>query len=86
MTGWVALHFACARGHLECAKALLGAGADINKLTDSGRTPLMRAALGGKIEVVRELLKRGANKKLKDNDGKTAYKLADTMRIKMLLF
>ena len=36
----------------------------------------MRAALWGKIEVVRELLKRGAKKDLKDNDGKTAYDVA----------
>ena len=33
----------------------------------------MLAALRGKIEVVRELLKRGANKKLKNNSGETAY-------------
>ena len=71
--GSVALHKACTRGYLECAKALLGAGADINKQDNDGRTPLMWAALYGKIEVVRELLKRGAKKELKDNDGKTAY-------------
>ena len=33
----------------------------------------MIAALRGKIEVVRELLKRGAKKDLKDKDGDTAY-------------
>ena len=33
----------------------------------------MLAALNGKIEVVRELLKRGAKKDLKNNSGKTAY-------------
>ena len=84
--GYVALHPACWSGHLECAKALLGAGADINKQKNNGSTPLMIAAMNGKIEVVRELLKRGAKKDLKNKYGKTAYKLADTMRIKMLLF
>ena len=69
----VALHRACNKGHLECAKALLGAGADINKQSNGGRTPLMGAAWNGKIEVVRELLKRGAKKELKNNDGDTAY-------------
>ena len=33
----------------------------------------MIAAMYGKIEVVRELLKRGAKKELKHNDGRTAY-------------
>ena len=70
-------HEACAKGHLECAKALLGAGADINKQSNYGHTPLMRAAHNGKIEVVRELLKRGAKKELKDKDGDTAYDKAD---------
>ena len=74
--GFVALHEACGKGHLECAKALLGAGADINKQANDGRTPLMLAARQGRIEVVRELLKRGAKKELKNSDGKTAYDLA----------
>ena len=67
----------CIRGHLECAKALLGAGADINKQNNDGWTPLMEVATHGYIEVVRELLKQGAKKDLKSNDGKTAYDLAD---------
>ena len=33
----------------------------------------MEAAMEGKIEVVRELLKRGAKKELKDKYGQTAY-------------
>ena len=36
----------------------------------------MYAAGYGKIEVVRELLKRGAKKELKTNDGSTAYTLS----------
>ena len=83
--GQVALHKACYQGHLECAKALLGAGADINKQTNSGYTPLMRAARWGKIEVVKELLKAGANKKLKHNNGYPAYDYASKEEIKALL-
>ena len=82
----VALHWACQDGHLECAKALLGAGADINKQNNGGWTPLMcAAALHGRIEVVRELLKRGAKKELKDKSGKTAYDLTSNEEIKALL-
>ena len=45
----------------------------------------MEAANNGNIEVVRELLKRGANKKLKDNNGDTAYKLTYNKEVKKLL-
>ena len=47
----------------------------------------MCAANCGKIEVVRELLKRGAKKDLKDNDGRTAYDMdyKNTAEIKALL-
>ena len=83
--GKVALHRACAGGHLECAKALLGAGADINKQANDGWTPLMYAAHFGLLEVVRELLKRGAKKDLKDNKGKTAYDWASNEEMRALL-
>ena len=49
----------------------------------------MFAAYEGKIEVVRELLKRGAKKELKDTSGwakdQTAYDLAANEEIKALL-
>ena len=45
----------------------------------------MYAAYQGKIEVVKELLKAGANKKLKTNWGETAYDKADKEEIKALL-
>ena len=83
--GQVALHWACYFGHLECAKALLGAGADINKQKNGGVTPLMCAANNGKIEVVRELLKRGAKKGLKNEDGETVYDQTSNEEIKALL-
>ena len=43
------------------------------------------AAYDGHIEVVRELLKRGAKKELKDKDGRTAYDKASNEEIKALL-
>ena len=45
----------------------------------------MCAANRGKIEVVRELLKRGAKKDLKNKDGRTAYDNASNEEIKALL-
>ena len=45
----------------------------------------MWAASNGKIEVVKELLKAGANKKLKNKYGETAYDEASKEEIKALL-
>ena len=66
---------------------LLAAGANVDKQADNGSTPLILAAINGRIEVVKELLKAGANKKLKSNDGKTAYDMGyrNTAEIKALL-
>ena len=59
------LCLAAGRGHLGVAKALIEAGADVNKqetLDDlGGRTPLMLAAVHGHTPVIMELIRAGAN-------------------------
>ena len=46
----------------------------------------MYAAYNGHLEIVRELLKQGANKALKDKySGQTAYDKAKKLEIKALL-
>jgi ankyrin repeat protein len=52
---------------LAVVKSLLTAGADPNKRCDGYYTPLMRAATGGHLEVMRELIRAGARKTLKGN-------------------
>jgi hypothetical protein len=47
-------------------------GADVNKANLKGRTPLMAASEFKHTEVVRWLLKKGANAQTKDNDLYTA--------------
>lgn len=60
------LQVASSQGHIEIARLLLGAGADINNLKgDTGRTPLMWAAINGHVAVIQLLLDRGANSKIK---------------------
>lgn len=58
---------------------LLAHGADPNVPSDRGYTPLMRAAGLGKSETVRLLLAAGADKNMRDCDGKDACRLAQEM-------
>lgn len=66
----VPLHEACFQGWLECAKVLVEMGdVDVNFKDGMGGTPLMRAAWGGRGEVVRWLLARGADVGIRQPDG-----------------
>ncbi|KAI4519021.1 ankyrin, partial [Schizophyllum commune Loenen D] len=47
--------------HLRLARVLLDAGANIDSRTNSGSTPLHYAAQGRHLDVVRELINRGAD-------------------------
>ena len=61
---------------LECIRVLVAHGARVNERTDTGGTPLMKAAWFGNREAVNELLKLGADPTLRDNRGRTAAMLA----------
>jgi len=69
---------------LRYIELVLDRGARVDVTNEMGRTPLMRAALQAardadkqdeNIDIIRLLLKRGANVQLKDNNGKTALDL-----------
>ncbi len=72
-----ALHLAANNGKLDIVTALLGAGADVNAVTNDGKTALMAAAArsNGAAEIVELLLKSGAKKDCKDAEGKTALQM-----------
>ena len=71
-----ALGFAAAAGNLEKCKALLDEGADVNAIW-GGSTPLMAASQKGYTEIVKLLLKKGADPNFQDPmGGKTALILA----------
>lgn len=61
---------ACSSGHLPVALALLDAGSSVHAYSmgsgQDGLTPLMLAARVGAIEIVEELLKRGADPNARD--------------------
>lgn len=71
--GDTALMMASLGGHLEIAKRLIAAGAQVNR---PGWTPLHYAAFGGNPELVRFLLERGAEKNAVAPNGYTALMLA----------
>lgn len=71
-----ALHEASSNGRLEVAKLLINAEAKIDAVSEDGVTPLMCAAAWGYKNLVDLLLKKGANKFLKDSYGASAIDIA----------
>ena len=65
-SGLTALHYAVGRGsrknpHLKIVRMLIEAGADINKLTNCGKTPMRLAATGGHPKATKILIDAGAD-------------------------
>jgi ankyrin repeat protein len=70
------LLFAAQNNHTALVQALLDAGADPNKPTDSQQTALYRAASLNNETTVRALLDKGADVNSVDKDGSTALHIA----------
>ena len=70
-SGQTPLHLATDRGHLDCVKALILAGADINSVDNDGISILQTAVIGGDKACSELLLVLGANPDQADNDGDT---------------
>jgi ankyrin repeat protein len=58
--GWTALHYAAINGDAELVKYLIKYGANVNKSTGEGSTPLYLAKLGNHEDVISVLKKAGA--------------------------
>jgi hypothetical protein len=58
--GFTALHYACQRGNVAIAHALIKAGFEVNSKNDSGETPLHIAAFGRYPLLVELLVDNGA--------------------------
>ena len=78
--GMTPLLFATRSACLTCVKSLLKAGADINRPTPEGVTPLMNAIDNNNYDIANYLLDQGANAHLFDWWGRTAVYLAVDMR------
>ena len=61
-----ALIFACQNDHVEVAKVLIGAGADINTSNCYGNTPLHEAVRLGFVELCGFLIRSGPNSNFKN--------------------
>ena len=70
--GQCALMCAVARGYTEIARLLVEKGADVNKKTPRGVTPLMEAASTSYLASCMLLLENGAEINAADNNGWTA--------------
>ena len=78
--GLTPLLYATRSGCLECARLLLKGGADINRPTPEGVTPLMNAIDNNGYAIAGLLLDQGANPHIADWWGRTALYLAADMR------
>jgi ankyrin repeat protein len=58
--GWTALHYAAINGDVELVKYLIKYGANINKATGDGSTPLYLTQLGKHKEIIKLLKNAGA--------------------------
>ena len=64
------------KGDLATVKKFVEYGADVNEKSN-GLTPLMFAARYNKVEIIKFLLSKGADKQIKDERGNTALKYAE---------
>lgn len=76
--GRTALHSATVNGALEALQYLLdiGSNMDINLQANDGITPLHDAVGSAQVEIVHELVKRGARCDIRDHSGRTALDAA----------
>lgn len=84
-SGMNALQQCALDGNFEGLKLLLVLGADCNKKGRGGWTPLHYAASEGYIEIVRYLLRHGANVRIADNEHRYPAEITDDDCILKLL-
>jgi ankyrin repeat protein len=78
--GITPLMFAARENSLESARALVGAGADLNLAMANGSNALLLAILNGHYELASFLVEKGANPNVADSNGKAALYAAVEMR------
>jgi ankyrin repeat protein len=76
--GRTALHIAIEKGSYSATEFLIATKAHLNSVNNDGRTALMIAAVAetDKSDIIRELLRAGADTTIEDKDGRTALMIA----------
>ena len=64
------------KGDIATVKKFVEYGSDVNEMSN-GLTPLMLAARYNKVDILKYLLEKGADKQIKDERGNTALKYAE---------
>jgi ankyrin repeat protein len=73
---YTALHAAAWNGHLEVCRLLLDWRAKVDPVDKLKHTPLLWAAKAGHLSLVMLLEERGADVRMKNNNGQTASDMA----------
>ena len=79
---WTAVHFAAKSGAPAALEALSAFKADFNSLNSDGQTAFHVACANGKSKVVKFIVQRGANPKIKDKKSCTGKQLASKKSMK----
>src|SRR5689334_2746002 len=86
MSSVVPLTQAVTSGDANAVRAALAAGGDVNERNNGGQTALILAVIFGHTDLVRLLVKAGANPRLRDNLGLDAVEWAQRRGLSLAMF